>query len=126
MTTREFFRECAEKLNEGGMIVYNVAAGPDEEITRAISKTLYRALPNQLAFANLNTVFVASEAEIRQSGPDLVARTRELRSQGKIRLSGLEAKLAQGPAPISVTGVPILTDDYAPVDQLMRRAGWGE
>ena len=126
MTTREFFRECAGKLNEGGMIVYNVAAGPEEEITRAISKTLYRALPNQLAFANLNTVFVASAAEIRQSGPELVARTRALRSEGKIRLAGLEEKLAQGSAAISVTGVPILTDDYAPVDQLMRKAGWGE
>jgi spermidine synthase len=126
LTTLEFFQECVEKLAPGGMIVYNIAAPHDEEITRAISKTLYRALPNQLAFTNRNTVIVASAADIRISGEELARRAGTLQSEGRIRLDGLVEKVRQGSTPINVTGVPILTDDYAPVDQLMRRAGWGE
>ncbi|HUF17237.1 MAG TPA: fused MFS/spermidine synthase [Thermoanaerobaculia bacterium] len=121
LATREFFRECAGQLTENGMIVYNVAAPAEEEITRAMSKTLYRAFPYQLAFSPGNTVFVASARDIRKSGTELSERAASLRSEGKIRLEGLEEKVALGSTPINVTGVPILTDDYAPVDQLMRR-----
>lgn len=121
LATREFFRECAERLTENGMIVYNVAAPPAEEITRAISKTLFRVFPYQLAFSSGNTVFVASTGDIRMSGAELSQRASSLRSEGRIRLDGLEERVAQGSSPVNVTGVPILTDDYAPVDQLMRR-----
>lgn len=126
LATREFFRECAEKLTENGMIVYNVAAPASEEITRAISKSLYRALPYQLAFSQGNTVLIASRRDIRTSGKELAELTSSLRGQGRIRLDGLEEKVAAGSVPINVVGVPILTDDYAPVDQLMRRVTLGD
>lgn len=66
-------------------------------------------------------MFVASPGDIRMSGAELSQRTSSLRSEGSIRLDGLEEKVAQVSRAINVTGVPILADDYAPVDQLMRR-----
>lgn len=121
LTTREFFGEAAMKLSPGGMIVYNVAARPDGMITRALSKTMYRAIPYQMAIpAGWNTVLVASHDDIRRSGETLSARAAELRAAGEIRRPGLEQRLAVGPAEMKLVGIPILTDDYAPVDKLLR------
>ena len=40
--------------------------------------------------------------------------------EGKIRRPGLEDLLRPGPVEVRLVGVPILTDDYAPVDRLLR------
>ena len=121
LTTREFFLEALSRLAPGGIIVYNVAARPGAMITRALSKTMYRAMPYQMAMpAVWNTVLVGSLDDIRRSGEDLAARTAQLRSEGKIRRPGLENLLRSGPAEVKLVGVPILTDDYAPVDKLLR------
>jgi spermidine synthase len=121
LTTREFFREAAAKLSPRGIIAYNVAASPDASITRSLSKTLFRALPYQIALrAQFNTVILGSRDDIRLSGEALRARVRAQRERGLIRRSDLEGLAGKGPAEMKLVGIPILTDDYAPVDRLMR------
>jgi spermidine synthase len=118
LATREFFNEAVERLTPNGLFAYNCAAPPEAEMTRALSKTLYRVLPYQFAVrAGNNTVLFGSRNDIRMEADRLPELIAQMRSAGKIRIPGLEEHL---PVTLQYAGVPILTDDWAPVDRLMR------
>ena len=78
--------------------------------------------PYQLVFtANANTVIAASKRQIASTPAALTERIRSLRADGKIHLQGLEERAKQmvGMPPLSGEAL-ILTDDHAPVDELLR------
>lgn len=128
LTTREFFEESARLLTPGGVVVYNCAAHPNAVVTRAFSKTLYSVYPYQLSFdTGSNTIFVASARDIRTSADALRTRVAGLLSSRRMRdrtFLDRAARLVRYRSE-DYDGVPLFTDDYAPVDTLLRKA-WGK
>ncbi|MCM2316588.1 MAG: fused MFS/spermidine synthase [Thermoanaerobaculia bacterium] len=121
LTTREFFEECRDKLAPGGIVVFNCAWGPSSAVTRAISKTLGEVFAGQLVFSRTNTVFIAGPESIEPMRLDLANRTRDAVASGAVKFP-LDAGHVGSLAPAIKPGeVPLLTDDYAPVDTLIRR-----
>jgi len=121
LTTREFFAETASRMSSGGMLVYNSAAVPSSPITRALAKTLYRSFPYQIAFtAGSNTILIGSREDIRLAMRDLPASTASALASGAVRNATLPMRIKGLIPPMQVRGAPVLTDDYAPVDRLLR------
>jgi predicted membrane-bound spermidine synthase len=125
LATREFFAVAAEHLSPDGFLVYNVAAPPHTPITRAIARTLREVFPGQMVFAarSGNTVFVAHRGEAHWKREEVVVGVREALASGRLKL----ASVADGAprmlgAILPVGDAPVLTDDYAPVDTLMRQS----
>jgi spermidine synthase len=113
LVTREFFDEIAAKLNDGGIVHYHLFSGRDSRFSRALYKTLASRFVSVLVFGG--TEFVASNAPIHYSARDLIERSSELRKH----LPQIDHHIAtMGTAP-RLDDVPLLTDDYAPVDSLL-------
>jgi spermidine synthase len=126
LTTREFFLECRRRLKPGGFVLFNCFTSPETPIARVLAKTLFTVFPHQLAFvtpARTNTVFVASERDLRITREELARRVEAALASGAMKLD--EARLAP-PALVlrepELLGVSVLTDDYAPVDRLLRES----
>ncbi len=133
MVTAEFYRELLERLSPRGVVVANVigaVSGRFSALPRAVYKTLRAVFPQVYVFPVIrggvvprdfpsNIIFVATR------DPDRLTRgqvqQRVLALQGKL-LAPSEAlayasALWDGPLP---TGdVPLLSDDFAPVDLLL-------
>lgn len=123
-TTREFFREIEEKTTPGAVIVFNSPGPPDSPVSQALMRTMATTFPYQLVFAaNNNTVIAASKQQIGSTPAALAERIRRLRADGRIHLQSLEERALQmvEMPPLSREAL-ILTDDDAPVDELLRRS----
>lgn len=121
LTTREFFEECRDKLAPGGVVVFNCAWDPSAPVTRAISRTLGEVFPGQLVFARRNTVFVAGPESIEPLRLRLADAVREARERGALKFPLDDDDVASLAPAIQAGDAPLLTDDYAPVDTLIRR-----
>jgi len=124
MTTREFFQECAARLSDGGIVLFNSASPPGQLLTRAVSSTLRSVFPHQLAFLSTsggNVELLASMQPLDVDGSALQKRIAELRASGVIRFPRLEERALQITPAIDTIGVPLLTDDSAPADALSVR-----
>jgi MFS family permease len=118
LTTQEFAEEFSERLHPGGFYVLNLIDYPPLEFAKAETATLASvfaeiaviAPPDYLAGARGgNFVLVASNSPL-----DIAALQTALETRGSTGavLSGVDvAAFAEG--------AEILTDDYAPVDQLI-------
>jgi spermidine synthase len=123
-TTREFFHEIEEKTAPGAVIVFNSPGPPDSPVSQALMRTMATTFPYHLVFAaNGNTVIAASKQQIGSTPAALAERIRRLRADGRIHLQGLEERALQmvEMPPLSRDAL-ILTDDDAPVDDLLRRS----
>ncbi|HVR42050.1 MAG TPA: fused MFS/spermidine synthase [Thermoanaerobaculia bacterium] len=126
LTTREFFRELDARTTPDATIVFNSPGPPDSAITLALMKTMRERFPYQLAFrAGIgNTAIFAAKQGSGMTADALAKRVAELRLSGEIGHPGLEGRVLQH---VDVTPggaeVPVLTDDHAPVDQLLRTGG---
>jgi spermidine synthase len=129
LSTREFFAEAADHLAADGHFVINVAAHPYTPIGRAISRTLREVFPRQLVFVTQggNTVFVAGRGDAGWKREELVARSKLALATGRVELPavvGCVERMLTSTLPVG--DAPTLTDDYAPVDTLMRASyGFG-
>jgi len=120
LTTREFLAEVDRRLAPDGVFAVNLAADLDQPFPRAIHRTVAAVFPTVYAFATptRNHLLFATrepplpEAELRRRARALDARTRF-----DPDLETLLARRLDPPAPAA--GVPVLTDDYAPVDRLI-------
>ncbi len=126
-TTREFFRELEAKTTAGAVIVFNSPGTPDAPISQALMRTMSISFPYQLVFSShSNTVIAASRREIGTSPAALAERIARLRAEGRIHLRGLEKRALQMvEQPPRTRATAILTDDDAPVDELLRRSQRG-
>lgn len=115
VVTREFFEEVSSKLNDGGICHFHSYAARNTRFTRALYKTLKEVFPSVVMLGE--TELIASTAPLFVDADHLRARSAELRK----RLPEIEARFATlTTAPLPTHDVPVLTDDFAPVDTLLR------
>ncbi len=129
LTTQEFFRIVAERLNPGGVFVNNVVsrlAGPRSKFFRSVYRTMGTVFSQLHAFSvpesgaqyiNIevfapNTSRKFTLGELRQKAHDL---------QGKLIKDDQLMRRVDNyvTGPIRTADVTLLTDDYAPVDHLL-------
>ena len=133
LVTREFFDTARQKMTPEGVLVINLIGslrGPDSAMIRAAIKTLSSVFPQVYTFPTFgnrghvlsevqNVVVLASKALERMSMKEMERRAvglgRDLFPDpvSKIRRSYYNGPLEQG-------DVEILTDDAAPLDNLVR------
>jgi len=117
LVTREFFAEAARHLTPRGVLGFHCYTRSDAPMARALHKTLAAQFPTVLAFAgpSFTELFATMSTDV-PTQEELLARARPLpwaplRSRVMMRVD----------APLWSDADPLLTDDYAPVDTLLRR-----
>lgn len=124
LTTQEFMRILEDRLTPSGMVVANVISaptGPASEFYRSQYKTMATVFPQVYTFPTTegpvvqNVMLVATKTDGRLSAETLEARleTRDI----AVELDGAVTRYQPESPPTS--DVPVLRDDYAPVDQLL-------
>ncbi len=128
LTTREFFDLAARRLTDDGIVLYNVIQKPssrNNDFIRALSKTMKHHFEELYFFEcddSGNTVILALKTPQHLDARDLVARARELVEDGVVLRDSYHRYAADVyDGRLRFEDVPILTDDYAPVDQLLGR-----
>ncbi|TAJ97554.1 spermine synthase [bacterium] len=131
LTTREFFQVAERKLTPSGIVVANIigaVTGPGGKITRSVVKTLREIFPQIYIFPTRgtsgvsldtiqNVIVVATKENQRLDIREITKRAASLgrdlfpNPMRDIQASYHDAKLADD--------VPVLTDDYAPTDNLL-------
>ena len=132
LTTREFYAEIRSRLAPGGVVVSNII-GTLRGSQSAFFRTMYRTLSESFAtvytvptydqsagwiLGDINIILFATQAATRLTRGELVARAG--RVGGKLvpasDLADYAAHLLE--VPIETKDVPVLTDDFAPVEIL--------
>ena len=132
LTTREFFQTAQRKLNPNGVVVVNVigsVTGTSSKITRSMIKTLREIFPQVYIFptrggVNLsletiqNVILIATKDRQRVDIREILKRMEKMspdlfpKPLSKIGAAYYDDKLPDH-------DVPVLTDDYAPTDNLL-------
>ena len=125
LTTREFMELVASKLDSDGVLVANVItarAGDGSAFGRAMVKTMNETFSRTYQFptsgtpALQNIELVATNSEEPRTREEL----RALAAQKDIGVDLSETFSRMRPAAeVRTDDVPVLTDDYAPVDSLL-------
>ncbi|HUP47774.1 MAG TPA: fused MFS/spermidine synthase [Thermoanaerobaculia bacterium] len=117
LVTREFFVEAEERLNDGGILHFHCFVGRDAGFARSLFKTMAAVFPAVVVLGE--TELFASTAPLHLDPDDLRERAGALRE----RLPEIDERLATlRTIPPRTDDVPLLTDDFAPVDALLREA----
>jgi len=120
LTTLEFMEEVRRHLAPGGVFTMNLAAGLDDEFSRAIYTTARRAFGSTRAFTTQGSGGVLLVAGPGAVGylPDLQARARELDRRWSFSptLTRMLALQLEVPAEIDER---LLRDAFAPVEHLV-------
>ncbi|MBE3519734.1 MAG: fused MFS/spermidine synthase [Firmicutes bacterium] len=146
LTTREFYEIVRDKLNPGGVVAYNMIGaleGPRSKLFRSMLKTFKTVFPELYVFPvnwregeedtlrNIIVIGVApggspasSEGSARIGGAklrkeDILAQARALTGNVVKFRNFVEMASSLYEKDIFLDDVPILTDDYAPVDSLL-------
>jgi spermidine synthase len=120
LTTAEFMGEVGRHLTADGVFAFNLAAGLDDEFSRAIFSTVRRSFPAVRAFYARGTSNVLVIAGPGAAGylPDLQARARELDARWKFEPSLRSMLALEVPTADLPVGEP-LRDEFAPVEHLI-------
>lgn len=135
LTTREFMRMAKERLTPGGVLIVNTIGsieGPRSDLVRSEYRTmravfghcLYMPVPEpedsggMKAFMRRNIMLVC----VNGKPPSWNDLRGKLKSAPRRYAGGLRAiiEAAEKTTPPKTSDVPLLTDDYAPVDNLLR------
>jgi spermidine synthase len=133
LATREFFLLARRRLAPGGLVASNIIGaldGPDSRLFRAIYKTVRSVFPTVYVFpvdygqygsphSLRNIILVATDAPPLPAG-EIRRRAGALAGGGVVTVDRFrEAAGSLYQARIPVEDVPLLTDDFAPVDALI-------
>jgi spermidine synthase len=132
LATREFFELAQKKLTPNGIVVANLISavtGPSGKIARAFVKTQRRIFPQVYVFAarrpdNVsvdtiqNVIVVATKDNQRLDIKEIVKRATTL-DKGLFPDPINDLSVAYYDGALPDQDVPILTDDYAPTDNLL-------
>jgi spermidine synthase len=132
LATREFFELAQRKLTPNGIVVANLISavtGPSGKIVRAFVKTQRRIFPQTYIFAarrpeNVsvdtiqNVIVIATKDKRRLDIKEIVKRATAL-DKGLFPDSINDIGAAYYDGALSDQDVPVLTDDYAPTDNLL-------
>ena len=132
LATREFFELAQKKLTPNGIVVANLISavtGPSGKIARAFVKTQHRMFPQIYVFAarrpdNVsvdtiqNVIVVATKDKQRLDIREIVKRATAL-DKGLFPDPINDLSVAYYDGVLPDQDVPVLTDDYAPTDNLL-------
>jgi spermidine synthase len=132
LTTREFYRELEARLAPGGVVVSNIIGalrGPQSGFFRAMYRTLAETFPTVyvvptyggggvFVLGEINILLFATRDPTRLTRAELMARVGRVGGKLVPASDLMEYASHLMELPISTTDVPILTDDYAPVEIL--------
>ncbi len=122
LSTVEFFREVRGHLNPGGVFGLNLIADLEHPFSKAMLRSLRSVFPRVYIFAvpGENYVFFATDADDAPSRDELMAKAQEL--DGELAfdppLTTLAKRLRE--PDLELAGALFLTDQYAPVNHLIR------
>lgn len=115
LVTKEFFEEVSSRLADNGIVHFHSYAGRNSSFSRAVYKTMASVFPSVVVLGQ--TEIIASAAPLHVEPEDLLSRTASIRRH----LPDIDLRLATlQTQPPRVDDVPLLTDDFAPVDTLLR------
>lgn len=133
LATREFFALAKSRLAPGGVVAANIIGaldGPDSRLFRAIYKTVREVFTTVYVFpvdfgqygspnALRNIIIVATDAPAI-SADEIVRRARALAAGRVVTVDRfVDAAGTVYQSPIRTNDVPVLSDDFAPVDALI-------
>ena len=130
LTTQEFLTELKAKLSPTGIVVSNVIGsvrGADSKLFRAILKTLETEFRQTYVFPVdevSNIIVIATQSDERLSKQEVMRRARRLEDERKVQLPIEQFAHTYVLDRIPRDDVPLLTDDYAPVDGLLHFSAW--
>jgi spermidine synthase len=130
LTTREFLQELKAKLTPTGIVVSNIIGnvrGADSKLFRSILKTLETEFAQTYVFPVVevsNIIVIASQGKDRLGKQELIRRARGLEDAGKVQFPLERYGHTYVLEAIPMDDVPVLTDDYAPVDGLLHFSAW--
>jgi spermidine synthase len=135
LATREFFQAVRAHLTPDGVLASNVIGalgGPRSGFFRAVHKTLREVFPSVYVFpvdwgryggedVLRNIIVVGAQAGPPLSAPAVRAAAAGAKAQAGVSLPRFEEAAADlYTAPLRDDDVPVLTDDYAPVEILVQ------
>jgi len=123
LTTVEFMRLAADRLDEDGVLLANVISapgGPASKFYRAEFRTIDRVFPQVYAFPTSETGLVQN-IELVATKDDARLTEAELRRRAAARDVGADLSRAVGfyRADVRTDDVPVLRDGRAPVERLL-------
>jgi len=128
LATKEFFALASEHLTDHGVLEYNVIGrihGGRENLVGAIYQTLRTSFPQVYLFpavSSRNVVLVATKSGDPATAAQLSRRADDLFESGRVTFPNFKTRLESlwpGP-PSSAASSRVMTDDFAPVDGLLK------
>jgi spermidine synthase len=130
LSTREFLQELKAKLTPTGILVSNIIGtvrGADSKLFRSMLKTLQTEFPQTYVFPVdevSNIIVIATQEKERLGKQEVIRRSRRLEDERKVQFPLERFAHTYVLDPIPLHDVPVLTDDYAPVDGLLHFSAW--
>ncbi len=136
LATREFLETARGRLAPGGVVVSNIIGaleGPQSRLFRALYRTYARVFPGLYPFptafglarnpTETRTIILVAGARAGISAEEILAVAQRLRAGGRARLPLDRYARDFYDGKVYTDDVPVLTDDYAPVD-ILPVYGW--
>jgi spermidine synthase len=136
LTTTEFYELARSRLSPGGVIIANLIGaleGPRSTLFRAMYKTYAEVFPGLYLFPvalrpyndvnDIRNIMLVASSEKGLTRSEIMEKARRVASKVKFREFLKYAGDYYG-EPIPMDDVPVLTDDYAPVDTLIPLYHW--
>lgn len=135
LATREFFETARRHLTSTGVLASNVIGavdGPRSGFFRAIYKTVQAVFPTVYVFpvewdrfgspTSLRNIILIGSTQAALAPEAIVAAVARVRRERGVTVERFEeAARDLYTAPIPTDDVPVLSDDFAPVDSLLQR-----
>jgi spermidine synthase len=130
LATREFFELAHERLTTNGVIAYNVMGslhGWRTDVLGAMYKTMREVFPQVYLVPltdSINVVLIGTKSAEQLDAPALRQRATSLIREGIVKMPTFHKRLLalRTEPPANFDRSPVLTDDFAPVDGLLKAA----
>lgn len=136
LATKEFLELVRDHLAPGGIVVSNIIGaidGPQSKLFRALYKTYASVFPGLYPFpvafgldrnaTETRTIILISSGRAGMRPDEILATARRLRAENRVRLPINRYAADLYDRKIPTDDVPLLTDNYAPVD-ILPVYGW--
>jgi spermidine synthase len=123
LTTREFLEEAKRRLTPPGLLAYNAPRRIGTPLAESLYKTLAAVFPEVYIFEThdyLSSLMIAAATPRKLTRDDLLARGRAAMERGTVPHLLDRLETLRPPPSLDSLAAPLLTDDYAPVDRLIR------
>jgi spermidine synthase len=128
LATKEFFEIAAKHLTTNGVLAYNVMGKPQAvqpDVLGSMYKTLNAVFPNVYQFPasdSANVVLIATKSAEKFNFNTIHARATPLIQSKRVAMPSFRGRLYafRADPPPNLYRCQILTDDFAPVDGLLK------